>query len=121
MHELSIAQDILSIVRQNVPHDELKNIQNVNVRIGTMAGVVPDSLEFSYQAITAGTEMENSKLSIEKIPFAVECKSCRKTSTNEIGLRICSHCGSPETTILSGLEMQVVDIELKEVVSEIQS
>lgn len=114
MHELSIAQDILSIIRQNVPHEELRNIHNVNVKIGDMAGVVPDSLEFSYQAITSGTEMENSKLVIEKIPFVLECSSCGKTSSNEIGIRICSHCGSSETNVISGLEMQVVDIELND-------
>lgn len=114
MHELSIAQDILSIIKQNVPHEELINIQSVNVKIGDMAGVVPDSLEFCFQAIVSGTEMEASELVIEKIPFVIECNSCGKTSTNEIGIRICSYCGSSDTTVLSGLEMQVVDIELNE-------
>ena len=114
MHELSIAQDILAIIKQNVPHEELKNIQNVNVKIGDMAGVVPDSLEFSYQAITSGTEMENSRLVIEKIPFVIECELCGKSSTNDIGIRCCSYCGSFDTNVLSGLEMQVVDIELNE-------
>ena len=82
------------------------------------AGVVPDSLEFSFQAITSGTEIENAKLVIEKIPFVLECNSCKKTSTNEIGIRICSHCGSTDTTVISGLEMQVVDIELNEEIIE---
>jgi hydrogenase nickel incorporation protein HypA/HybF len=119
MHELSIAQDILSIIKQNVPHEELKNIQNVNVKIGDMAGVVPDSLEFSFQAITSETEMKDARLVIEKIPFVLECNSCKKNSTNEIGIRICSHCGSQDTAVISGLEMQVVDIELNEVNSEV--
>ena len=118
MHELSIAQDILAIIKQNVPQEELQNIQSVNVKIGEMAGVVPDSLEFCFQAIVSGTEMEASKLVIEKIHFVLECKSCGKTSTNEFGIRICAHCSSPETNVISGLEMQVVDIELNESVTE---
>ena len=118
MHELSIAQDILSIIKQNVPHEELKNIQSVNVKIGDMAGVVPDSLEFCFQAIISGTEMGDARLNIEKIPFVLECNSCGKTSSNEIGIRICSHCSSPDTNVISGIEMQVVDIELKESVIE---
>lgn len=118
MHELSIAQDILAIIRQNVPHEELKNIQSVNVKIGEMAGVVPDSLEFCFQAIVSETEMKDAKLVIEKIPFVLECSSCGKTSTNEFGIRICSHCSSPDTNVISGLEMQVVDIELDESVIE---
>jgi hydrogenase nickel incorporation protein HypA/HybF len=119
MHELSIAQDILAIIKQNVPHEELQNIQSVNVKIGEMAGVVPDSLEFCFQAIISETEMKDAKLVIEKIPFVLECNSCGKTSANEFGIRICSHCSSPETKVISGLEMQVVDIELKEVEAEI--
>lgn len=114
MHELSIAQEILFITRQNVPREELRNIRSINVKIGDMAGIVPDSLEFSYLAITSGTEMENSKLVIQRVPFVLNCNSCKKTSTNEIGIRICSHCGSADTEVLSGLEMQVVDIELNE-------
>ena len=118
MHELSIAQDILAIIRQNVPQEELKNIQSVNVKIGEMAGVVPDSLEFCFQAMVSGTEMEDSKLVIEKIPFVLVCSTCGKTSTNEFGIKICSHCSSPDTNVISGLEMQVVDIELNESVVE---
>jgi len=118
MHELSIAQNILSIIRQNVPHKELKNIQSVNVKIGNMAGVVSQSLEFCFHAITSETEMKDASLVIEKIPFVIVCISCGKTSTNKIGIRICSHCSSPDTNVLSGLEMQVVDIELIEEVTE---
>lgn len=118
MHELSIAQDILSIIKQNVPHEEFKNIRCVNVKIGDMAGVVPQSLEFCFQAITSETEMKDAVMVIEKIPFVIKCSSCGKTSTNEIGIRICSHCSSPDTNVLSGLEMQVVDIELNEEVKE---
>ncbi len=118
MHELSIAQDILAIIKQNILYEELKNIRIVNVKIGDMAGVVPESLEFCFQAIVSETEMEDSKLVIEKIPFVLECNSCGKTSTNEFGIRICSHCSSPDTNVVSGLEMKVVDIELNESITE---
>jgi len=113
MHELSIAQDILAIIKQNVPQKELQNIQSVNVKIGEMAGVVPESLEFCFQAIVSETEMKDAKLVIEKIPFVLVCNSCGKTSGNEFGIRICSHCSSPDTNVVSGLEMQVTEVELK--------
>jgi len=113
MHELSIANDILTIIRQNVPQDELNNVEYINVKIGDMSGVVAESLEFCFQAIIPETELSNAKLVIEKIPFAVKCNSCGSESTNEFGIRACSVCNSADTTLISGLEMQVTEAELK--------
>ena len=119
MHELSIANDILTIIRQNVPQEELNNIENINVKIGDMSGVVAESLEFCFQAIISETELDNAKLVIEKIPFAVKCNSCGSESTNEFGIRVCSDCNSTDTTVISGLEMQVTEVELKEESEEV--
>ena len=119
MHELSIAQNILEIVKLNVPSNELSEVKSVKVRIGEFAGVVPESLEFCFQAITSGTELEGSVLDIERIPFVIQCNSCKETSTNDIGIRICQKCGSSDTGIISGIEMHVVEVELKEVGSEV--
>jgi hydrogenase nickel incorporation protein HypA/HybF len=118
MHELSIAQDILSVIRQYVPQEETSNIENVKVRIGDMSGVVAESLEFCFQAITSGTEFENANLVIEKIPFILKCNLCGKESSNEYGIRVCPDCSSTDTKVISGLEMQVTEVELKEVVIE---
>lgn len=118
MHELSIAQDILTIVRQNVPQEELSNIENINVKIGDMSGVVAESLEFCFQAITSETELAEAQMVIEKIPFALKCNSCGSESTNEFGIRVCPDCSTTDTTVVSGLEMQVTEVELKEEITE---
>ena len=113
MHELSIANDILTIIRQNVPQEELINVENINVKIGDLSGVVAESLEFCFHAIISETGLNNAKLTIEKIPFALKCNSCGRESTNEFGIRVCSNCSSTDTTVISGLEMQVTEVELK--------
>ena len=113
MHELSIANDILTIIRQNVPQEELSSVENINVKIGDMSGVVAESLEFCIQTIISETELSNAKLIIQKIPFAVKCNSCGSITTNDFGVRVCSDCSSTDTTVISGLEMQVTEAELK--------
>jgi hydrogenase nickel incorporation protein HypA/HybF len=118
MHELSIAHDILTIIRQNVPQEELTNIENIKVKIGDMSGVVAESLEFCFQAIISETEMNNAKMVIEKIPFVLKCNSCGSESTNEFGIRVCTNCYSTDTEVLSGLEMQVIEVHLKEEITE---
>lgn len=115
MHELSIAQNIVDIVKQNIAENELSSVAVIKLKIGEMSGVVTDSLEFGFQAITSGTVLETAKLDIEKIPFVFKCNSCGKQSTNEFGITVCPECGGTDTNIISGLEMQIVEVELKEV------
>jgi hydrogenase nickel incorporation protein HypA/HybF len=55
MHELSIAQSIVEIVHQYVPVGNCRSVKTVRVLVGEHAGVVPDSLSFCFEAITAET------------------------------------------------------------------
>jgi hydrogenase nickel incorporation protein HypA/HybF len=119
MHELSIAQNIVEIVKQSVPLDELKEVTTIKLKIGEISGIVSDSLEFGFQAITSGTELEKAKLNIEKIPFVFKCNSCNSESTNDLGVTVCPECESTDTKIVSGLEMQIVEVELKETIDNL--
>jgi hydrogenase nickel incorporation protein HypA/HybF len=118
MHELSIAESIVDIVHQYVAPERLCDVRSVSVKVGTFSGVVPDSLEFSYQAINAGTPLERSFLSLERIPFVVLCRNCQWQSESEDGVVLCPKCSSYNTEILSGSELQVKDIELDDVQQE---
>ncbi len=112
MHELSVADSIVDIIKQNVGKEQLSRVRSVFLKVGTFSGIVPDSLEFAYQAITASTDLEHSALVIERIPFVVHCKTCNKESGGEEGISLCSLCGGIDTTIISGKELQIKEIEL---------
>ena len=118
MHELSIAENIVDIIRQNVVKKQLTNVRSVILKVGTFSGVVPDSLEFAYQAITVSTDLERSQLVIEQIPFVIQCGDCKKESEGEDGISICSLCGSINTTIISGKELQIKEIERDDINQE---
>ena len=118
MHEMSIAQSLLDIVRQHVEEDELQRVRELKVRVGEFAGVVPDSLEFCFQAMVAETSLRQCELRIERVPFRIRCNRCLNISPSENGFGICPNCGSVETVILSGKELQVVEIELEDNIPE---
>ena len=113
VHELSIAQNIFEIVQQSVPQEELRDVRVVRLKIGALSGVVPDSLDFCFSAITAETPLATVKLAIEQIPFTVRCNGCGKTFSNEIGFVVCPECKGIETIVISGRELQVTEIELE--------
>ena len=114
MHELSIAQNIVEIIQQRIPESEWNHVIAVRVRIGAVAGIVPDSLKFSFQVITADSALCNTKLITEHIPFRVHCHTCDTITENEDGFAKCGECESIDIEVLSGSELHVVDIELDE-------
>lgn len=113
MHELSIAQNIVDIVRQSVSQAELAEVRVVRVKLGRFSGVVADSLDFCFSAIAAETALANAHLEFEHIPFRVKCHQCKKMFENDIGFVVCPECGGGNTAVLSGRELQVSEIELE--------
>jgi hydrogenase nickel incorporation protein HypA/HybF len=112
MHELSLAQSIIDLVHQHVAEGERSQVASVRMKVGTMAGVVVESLSFSFSALTAGSALERAQLQVESIPYRIQCRLCGALSENDWGSTTCGECASVETTIVSGTELQVVDIEL---------
>jgi len=112
MHELSIAENILDLVKEHVAPPDHRRVTSVKVKIGALAGVVPDSLEFCFTAITSGTSLASAKLQIEHVPAMMECSSCNDTFNSEMGIVLCPRCGNGNTRLISGTELQVTEIEL---------
>lgn len=113
MHELSLAQSIVEIVQQHLPAGGAR-VEAVRVRIGEMAGVVADSLEFCFGALVQQTTLQNARLLIEAVPLACACRDCKKNFHPEYFDFRCPACGGGKVEILSGRELQVVEIELEE-------
>lgn len=114
MHELSIAQEIISIAEQYYSSDENEKVKSIKVKIGKLQNVLPDSLEFCFNALIQNSKMENAKMIIEHIPIKLECKSCTDVSEQEGFLFVCPKCGSSSITIISGNELTVSEIEFED-------
>ena len=118
MHELGIAQGILEIVQHYVPLDQASDIQWVRVRVGQIAGVVADSLDFSFQAIVADTPWQAARLAIDEVPAVANCCRCDRKFEIEDAAFLCPGCGSNDIRMISGNELQVVEIEMADGLDE---
>lgn len=116
MHEMSIAQNLLEIIRDQLFQLELDTarVKVVRMKIGEMAGVVPESLRFCFEVASEGTPAQGAQLTIEEIPIKCRCRQCESDFGVESYAFICSKCGSPDVDLLSGNELQVVELELDE-------
>ena len=112
MHELAIARNILEIVRQSVPEEQAPDVKWVRIRVGRLSGVIPDSLDFCFSAILGDTNMRRAGLAIEQVPTVSRCKECGHQFQIDDMIFVCTTCKSTDLELVSGRELQVVEIEL---------
>jgi hydrogenase nickel incorporation protein HypA/HybF len=114
MHELAIAQNILEIVQQSVPEDQAAAVRQVRIRVGQLSGIVPDSLDFCFSVLVNETNMQQASLAIEQVLTVSECRSCAHRFQIEDLAFICPACKGTDLNLISGKELEVVEIELED-------
>lgn len=114
MHELSIAQEIFSIIQQNVDAGKLESVKNVKVKIGKLSNILPDSLLFCFDAIKSDTPLNNSELIINQTPILIECNDCKSVSEIEPPVFSCPNCSGINIKMTGGSELILEEIELND-------
>ena len=112
MHELGITQSIVEIAERTAREQQAVKILSVTVEVGSLAGVVPESLEFCFEACSNGTLLEGAKLLIEKIPARARCQNCAREFPLEELLSCCPDCDSGASELLSGEELRIKEMEI---------
>jgi hydrogenase nickel incorporation protein HypA/HybF len=113
MHEVSICESIVDILKQEAEKQGASKIKSVRLLIGEMAGVVDDSLNFAFEIVSKGTVAEGAEVIIEHSPLMARCKSCGK-EFHIVGYAFsCAHCDGPEIEVVSGRELQIEEIDLE--------
>ena len=78
MHEMSIAQSLLDIIREEMAKHDARVLKSIRLHIGQLSAIVPDSLSFCFEVMTSGTELEGAKLIMEVIPLRGAARSAIK-------------------------------------------
>lgn len=114
MHEMSIARNLLEVIERYAPANGSARVKVVRLRIGELAGVVPESLRFCFEVASEGTVAHGAELVIETVPLIGRCRTCGVAFHVEGYVFICPHCGSPRVELISGNELDVVELEVEE-------
>jgi hydrogenase nickel incorporation protein HypA/HybF len=111
MHELSIADAVVEIATR---HAAGRRVVRVDLRVGHLRQVVPDSLMFAFELVSAGTELEGAELVIEEVPALVRCGGCGAETTLVEFPAHCAACGSFDVAVAGGDELLVDSLELED-------
>jgi hydrogenase nickel incorporation protein HypA/HybF len=119
MHELSIVTSIVETVTETLAAlpDAQKGarVLEVRLRVGELASVIPESLEFCWGIAIEGTPLEGSRLVVNLLPVVVHCDSCGQDVELE-GVQSfrCPRCGEPCSDIRQGRELEIDSIEIED-------
>jgi hydrogenase nickel incorporation protein HypA/HybF len=119
MRELSLSGVIVNTVLKQA---DGRKLSAVDVRIGALRQVVPESLVFYFGIVARDTVCEEAELRLDLLAAWLRCPACElewdpaPQPALDVGWPTfhCPTCGSAEFEILAGDELEVASIEIEE-------
>ncbi|MDH5460521.1 MAG: hydrogenase nickel incorporation protein HypA [Candidatus Bathyarchaeota archaeon] len=120
MHEWALAEAVISTVSQIAEKEGLKEVAEVEIKVGELQQIELDVLEFALSQLKT-LKFKNAKFNIQTVKAELTCRVCghkwlfeKEKMTEEIAEAIhfvpeiahtyikCPKCGSPDFEILQG-------------------
>jgi hydrogenase nickel incorporation protein HypA/HybF len=108
VHELAIAESVVCSVVERTGE---RPVSVVRLRVGSLAGVVPDALSFCFDLAAAGTPLAGAALEIVEERGRAHCRSCTADFVVEDSILLCN-CGSADVALLSGRDLLVTSVDV---------
>ncbi len=112
MHELSLMQSTLEIALEYAQNQGAQKICQLNLRVGALSGVVPEALEFAFEACVQDTIAAGAHLKIELVPALCYCENCDREFTPPDPIYACPDCGRISSKLIQGRELQLTSLEV---------
>jgi hydrogenase nickel incorporation protein HypA/HybF len=111
VHELSLSSAIVNTVAK---HAGGRRVTAVNLRVGRLRQVIPETLDFYFEFVARDSVCEGAALNQEVIDARLRCAPCAYEWEIEIPAFRCPRCGGSDVSVASGDEFEVESIEVEE-------
>jgi hydrogenase nickel incorporation protein HypA/HybF len=113
MHELGIAEGILSSALLGAEGAAASRITSVDITVGELTEIAEDALQFAWEAIRVGTMAEDAALNVTMLDAASRCADCGHEWVHDrySGAK-CPSCGGYIVTLLRGRELKIDSIDI---------
>lgn len=116
MHELTIARNIVSIIKEELQErDQLDyRVSEIYFNAGRLNAVVPESLQYNFDQIKQDKEfIKDASLIIKQIPVTIKCHDCEYETTIDEPVFRCQNCDSRNIEVTAGKKMYIDSIEIE--------
>ena len=112
MHELGLVFHMVDLLEKVGEENERTHIQRVVLDLGEVSGVLEDQLQDCWKWASAKSELlAGAVLEVNQLEAVTICNDCGRTYPTVAHGRICPHCESPNTVLVSGNQMEVREVE----------
>jgi len=111
LHELSLSEAILATVLR---HADGRRVTAVDLTVGALRQVVPDSLEFYWGIVSRDTLCDGAELRQDLVAGRARCEACGREWELDFPIFLCPGCGGAAEAV-AGEEFQVESIEVEDV------
>jgi len=119
VHELSIVSSIVDSVTETLASYPNARVKEVRLRVGALASVVEDSLQFCFGIATEDTPLQGSRLVVKILPVTMHCDHCAQdVEIASLQSFRCPRCGEPVSDLRQGRELEIESIEIEDEVEE---
>jgi hydrogenase nickel incorporation protein HypA/HybF len=112
MHELSIMQGALDQVLDEARKAGTDRVLEIRLRIGVLSGVVPEALQFAFEALADGTPAQDATLIVENISARFWCEKCRREFNAISVIAQCPSCKNLSRELRAGRELELASMEV---------
>lgn len=119
MHELSIAQSLLTMVEQELEKHPGGRCRAIRVVYGSLTNLVPEAFELAVESLTLGTPMEGVALTLTQKPLRIKCRACGlefEPASKHLGPPIypCPQCDEElGHEVIQGKELYLESLEIE--------
>jgi hydrogenase nickel incorporation protein HypA/HybF len=115
VHELSIVEALIEQVEKEVERSgHAGRVTGLDVSIGRLSGVNPDSFRFAFEMLTPQTLLETAQIRIAEPNAVCRCQSCGAATEVDELVAQCSECGSGDVILEGGRDLWLQSIELED-------
>ena len=115
MHELGLVNYVVKQVSKIAEENHVAKIHSVTLEFGEVSGIVTSYLYDYWNWYTKKFPLfDGAKLLCEEIPAVTWCDDCKQTYPTVQYGKTCPHCGSGNTWLQQGNEMNIKQIEVED-------
>ena len=113
MHELSIAEELVRVIREELRAHPNTRLKMALVRVGALRLIEPVTLECCFEAATCDGPLAGARLCIEQVEALARCCKCHLEFSVEHSWFECPRCGETGSELLHGNELQLISLEIE--------
>lgn len=94
-------------------------VVEVRLKVGALASVVVDSLEFCWGIATEDTPLKGARLVVNTVPVVMRCTACdADVELDGVQSFRCPRCDAPCSDLRQGRELDIESFEIEEAETE---